>query len=286
MFKTIKLNKGYWQKKIPQLKYGVPDPLKIFSPNQAEFSEALTSFNFSGVFKTTKAGRHKQTQLFLKEQLNGFATAVSILDIGASDGSTSLDLVNLLQDGFSKYYVTDYNIRCTYVSYKGYTYFFNESNDCFLAVSQKFVCYPANRNLFNFLFGRQLAAVKDQPRQELLLINKDLQKKQQADQRIELMAYNVFEPWLKGKMDIVIAANLLNRAYFSDAQIELALRNCYAALNENGILVIIRNKLTDEGDEIEKSTLYKKDTVAGELIKIHEINEGIEINSFVRSLKF
>lgn len=286
MFKTIKLNKAYWQKKIPNLKYGVPDPLNVLSADNDKFSEALTTFNFFGVFKTTKAGRHRQTQLFIKGLLPVFDQPVSLLDIGASDGSTSLDWITLINGYLKKYYVTDYNIKCTYAQYKGYTYFFNNKNECLLTASEKFVFYPDNAWLFDLLFNKPLAAVKQLPKNELLFINRDLQQKQQHDGRIEIMEYNIFEPWAREKTDMVIVGNLLNRAYFTDTQIELAIKNCYDALQDNGLLIIIRNSLNENGGENEKSTIYKKDSSAGVLIKIHTVNEGIEIDDLVLSLRF
>ncbi len=286
MFKTIKLNKAYWQKKIPKLKYGVPDPLNVLSADNDKFSEALTTFNFFGVFKTTKAGRHRQTQLFIKSQLPLIEQPVSLLDIGASDGSTSLDWITLMNGRLKKYYVTDYNIKCTYAQYKGYTYFFNDKNECFLAASRKFVFYPVNAWLFDLLFKKPLAAVKLLPKHDLLFINRDLQQKQQQDSRIEIMQYNIFEPWAREKTDMVIVGNLLNQAYFTDSQLELGIRNCYDALHDNGLLIIIRNSLNENGSENEKSTIYKKDASAGTLIKIHAVNGGIEIDDLVLSLRF
>ncbi|MBK8495649.1 MAG: hypothetical protein IPL50_11965 [Chitinophagaceae bacterium] len=164
---------------MPRLRYGIPNPLDVLSADQHKFSEAMKVFNFRGVYKTTGSGRLRQTQLFLKDHIAALNEPVSILDIGASDGSTSLDLVNLLNGSFKKYYVTDYNIRCNYISYKGYTYFFNQHHECVLVASRKFVFYPANKKLFRFLFSTALAKIKGLPQTELLFINRNLQEKQQ-----------------------------------------------------------------------------------------------------------
>jgi len=279
MFQTIKLNKEYWSKRIPGLKYGVPDPRKIFSPAAETFSKALTSFNFSGVFKTTQGGRHKLTQSFVKEQIPA-GNLPAILDIGASDGSTSLDFIKLLGGAFKKYYVTDYNISCTWIEYKGYHFFFDHKNECFLAASGKFVFYPANKKLFNFLFGKKLEAIAGLPKKELLLVNRELQQlQQQSNGRIQIRLHDVFQPWPLEKTNIVVAGNLLNRAYFTDGQIRTALGNCNQALEEGGLLVIIRNKLNENGTEEERSGIYRKS--GSRFIKIHEINGGVEINDLV-----
>ena len=286
LFDTIKLNKEYWIKKIPGLRWGVPNPLNVFSTDQKKYTEALTTFNFSGVFKTTQAGRHEQTQRYLKGKIDHFTDPPSILDIGASDGSTSLDLINLVKGAFKKYYITDYNIKCSYLHDKGYTFFFKMEEECFLVATKKFVFFPANRRLFNTLFKRKLERIKDLAKTELLFINKDLQELQKTDIRIEIMRYNIFEPWIKEKVNIVIVGNLLNRAYFTDAQIETGIRNCVNTLAENGLLAIIRNVASKNGTEIEKSAIYQKNTKAGSLQKIREINTGIEIDDLLLSLRY
>lgn len=286
MFETIKLNKEYWKNKIPYLKYGVPNPLNVFSRDIDKFSEAMTSFNFSGVYKTTQSGRHKQTQLFLKNEAIKLAVLPVILDIGASDGSTSLDFLNTLNNTFKKYFVTDYNIKCTYCTYRGYTYFFNTKNACFLVASKKFVFYPANKTLFSFLFKKPLLAVENLPKDELLLISKGLQEKQIDNVRIQIRDYNIFEPWVQDKADIVVVGNLLNQVYFTDSQISTALKNCYDALTENGILSIIRNFLLGDGSEVENATIFKKNTTLKSFEKIHEINSGVEVANLVLSLNF
>ena len=286
IFQTIKLNKQYWDKKIPNLQYGTPNPLNAFSTDKEKFSDAMTTFNFAGVYKTTQSGRHAETQLYLKKHFINSPSATTILDIGASDGSTSLDFINLIYSYLKKYYVTDYNIKCTYFSHKGYTYFFNNAQTCFLVASKKFVFYPANKKLFNFLFKKKLDKLKAFPKEELLLINHDLKVKKQENQIINILEYNVFEPWSKEKVDIAVVGNLLNRAYFTDTQIKTALKNCYDALTENGILTVIRNAHTSNNEEIERSTIYKKDNKEKVFNKIHEINNGVEINEFILSLKF
>lgn len=286
MFNTIKLNKEYWQKIIPNLKYGVPNPLNVFSADEQKFSVAMTGFNFSGVYKTTQAGRHKGTQHFIKEQLDKSGAKPVIIDIGASDGSTSLDFIKLLGDAFSRYYVTDYNIKCTYASHKGYTYFFNQDNECFLAASVKFVFYPANKWLFNLLFKRTVSKLQASPKTDLLLINKELQELKQKDNRIEILQHNIFNSWQKGTADIIVIGNLIHRAYFSDEQIAAAITNCYNVLTDGGLLVIIRNALTENGTEIEKSNVYQKDSAAKKINGIFKVNGGVEIDEFMCSLRF
>lgn len=286
MFKTIKPIKEYWSKKIPFLKYGRPNPLQVFSNDEEKFSKAMETFKFKQVVKQTGAERHSRTQTFLKEWIKTLEKSPVILDIGASDGSTSLRLMDLIDDAFNKYYVTDYNISCDYFSTAGYTYFFNQESECFLVASNKFVFYPSDKWLFDFLFKKQINRIASTDRKELLLINRNLQNKSQKDERIEIMQHNIFEPWAREKADIIIVANLLNRYYFKDEEIVKALERCYEAMSDGAILAIIRNLPTEEGGEVEKANIYRKNVSSQSFESIHEINGGIEFSELLLSLRF
>lgn len=286
MYQNIKLNKGYWKRIVPFLKYGTPDPLQVFSDDHEKFSAAMKAFKINGVNKNTRSGRHRETQLYLSAQIRNLGKAPAILDIGASDGVTSLEMMRAISDNFKKYYVTDYNIKCDYVKYKGYTYFFNSADNCFMIASRKFIFYPVNKRFFDFLFKKRINKIKNEPRQELLLINKELQAKKESDDRIEIMRYNVFEPWTREKVDVLIVGNLLHEVYFTRPEIREGLCQCYDALVNNGILVMIRNTVTDAGKNLEKSTVYKKNGASRRFEKVLDVNEGVEINEFLLSLNF
>jgi hypothetical protein len=148
------------------------------------------------------------------------------------------------------------------------------------------VFYPENKWLFDLLFKRKINKIKGEPRKELLLINKKLQSKNDADTRISVMQYNIFERWPLEKADIIIVGNLLHEVYFTKAEIRSALINCYNAMSENALLVVIRNIVDKSGKDIEKSSIYKKSQSKNKLEKIEEINGGVEINDFLLSIEF
>lgn len=286
-FNTIMFNKESRYKVLLFSKHAVVNPLHVFSRDPKKFSDAMNSFKFHGVFKSTKADRHHETQKFLKEYIDKIQKRVVILDIGASDGTTSLQLVNLIENRIEKFYVTDYNIRCNYITENRFTYFFNnQSDECFLIASNTFVFYPENKKLFNFFFNKILAGFENKPKTELLLCNHELRLKANNDERIEILDYDIFKPWQKKKPDITIVGNLLHPTYFSNEDIYRALKNCYNALDENGILAIIRNSSLSKDSETEVSVIYKKNTTLRCFQQIFEINGGVEINEFVLSSRF
>jgi hypothetical protein len=285
-FKTVRLNRGYWHKKIPFFKYLIEDPLQVFSTDPIEFSKAMSSFKFSGVFKSTKADRHKETHKFLIQYLADLNDSPVILDIGASDGTTSLQLIERLDTVFKEYYVTDYNIKCEYRNTGKFTYFFDKSDHCFLVSSKKYSFFPENKVLFNLLFGKKLSMLRNKPKAELLLCNQYLKSKAESDEKIKIMSYNIFESWEMERPDIIIIGNLLNPIYFTKDKIYTGLLNCFNAMHEASILAIIRNSSVNMGPERELATFYKKNVAAGKFEQINQINGGIEINDFVLSSLF
>jgi len=283
MYRTIKLNKGYWGGKLPFKRGIIADPLQVFSDDVEKFSMSMKAFKIGHVTKHTEFKRHQKTQRFIKEWLHDISNP-NILDIGASDGITSLELIKSL-NSFAKYFVTDYNLMCTYFKRKGLFYFFNQLHDCFLIANEKFLFYPNDEWFFKLLFGNSIRKIQRLPHKELLLVNKELQNRSKIDSRIEIFTYNVFEAWNREKLDVIIVGNLLQPGYFTQEKIINGLTNNYNALKDQGILVIIHNEVTRMG-ETEKSTIYKKNFSENHLELVTHINGGVEINNLILSLKF
>jgi len=89
------------------------------------------------------------------------------------------------------------------------------------------------------------------------------------DKAIIIEKYDVFEKWRHEKADLIIAANVLNRSYFSDNQIKKALLNIFNALNNLGRFVVVDNR------ENEKATIFRMVNGVIEIEK--DINNGTEI---------
>ncbi len=286
IFKTVRLNREYWHKKIPFFKYFIEDPLNVFSDDPLEFSKAMSSFKFFGVYKSTKFDRHNKTHKFLIQYMTNLHDPPIILDIGASDGTTSLQLIEKTNSNFKKYYVTDYNIKCEYIDKGNFTYFFDQNENCFLITSMKYSFFPENKMLFNLLSRNKLSRIKGKPKHELLLCNQNLKLKAEANEKIKIMFYNIFEPWEMEQPDIIIIGNLLNPIYFTSEEIFKGLFNCFNAMHKNSVLAIIRNSGLNMNEETELASVYKKNVEARTFEQIIQINGGVEINNFVLSSKF
>ncbi|MCX6351414.1 MAG: hypothetical protein NTX03_06105, partial [Bacteroidetes bacterium] len=96
----MKLSGSYCKQDPSILFYGTDSP--------DLFSKAITNLRFGTTNKTTKPGRHQLCNKLMLSNID--FTNKTILDVGASDGSTSFDLINLLSNKFNNYFVTDYNL--------------------------------------------------------------------------------------------------------------------------------------------------------------------------------
>lgn len=270
----LKLNRAYWPTVLGKLLPSADDP-RILHSNQLDeisFSKAVSTFKFGATFKSTKKARFPLT---IQELVSlHYPSDAIILDVGASDGITSLDVMRSIT--FQKYYITDLNIDVFYDTYDKWTYFYDENKECILITSNGWIVYPDIKNaIFPFgklaqsLFLHAPQAKKDLPR--ISLINPSLQSMTQKNIFVE--KYNILERWPHEKVDLLIAANILNRSYFSEKQILQALENIVAALNNNSRVAIIDNR------DAEKSTIFL--FADGNITVEKTINGGTEIEELI-----
>lgn len=267
----IKLNKAGWPSPFADLFLAFHDPrplaYKPFAISAAQFSASVSSLQFGVTFKTTHPGRHAQSNRFLRETYRGSRPV--ILDVGASDGSTSLDLIQELGSNFAYYYVTDLNlsVRCGYDS-KGVVYFLDQNGSCILRASERLLVY-SNTNRARLplrLIARTLLAKCRNAGgwRNLVLIQPALRRRAKCDPRIMIERYDIFAPWTGPPPDLVKVANLLNNDYFSDSQIEKALQVQCSNLAPNGRLLLI-----SEDQDIEKFSIFRKTPAGMELELTH-----------------
>jgi hypothetical protein len=267
----IKLNKAGWPSPFADLFLAFHDPrplaYKPFAISAAQFSASVSSLQFGVTFKTTHPGRHAQSNQFLRETCRGSRPV--ILDVGASDGSTSLDLIRELGSDFAYYYVTDLNlsVRCGYDS-KGVVYFVDQNGSCILRASERLLVY-SNTSRAKFplrLIAKALLAKCGNAGgwRNLVLIQPALRRRAKCDPRIIIQRYDIFAPWTGPPPDLIKVANLLNNEYFSDAQIEEALQAQCSNLAPNGRLLLI-----SEDQDVEKFSIFRKTQIGMQLEWTH-----------------
>ena len=268
----VKLNRTAWPAQLTQILPSAVDPrILCHGPvDETRFTSAVSTFKFGSTFKSTQKARFPLTILELTRL--EFSTPPVILDIGASDGSTSLDLMQALP--FEKYYVTDLNIEVYYEVSGPVTWFYAENGTPLLRVSDRWVVYPdIGGAIFPFNLLSQ-ALFRQAPKfssdiAKILLINPSLLERK--DSRVEIQKHNLFDPWPAEKADLILAANILNQGYFTNSEIGLALKKLLTALKDSGRLAIVDNRPG------EKASLFRFQNGQMQLEK--QINGGTDIEA-------
>ena len=268
----VKLNRTFWPKSLAKILPSADDTRVLChgKVNEKTFSIAVSTFKFGATFKSTQKARFPLTILELA--LLQYEQNPIVIDIGASDGITSLDVMQAIP--FEKYYVTDLNIDVYYQDSGNTTWFYDEKGICILMTTDKWVVYPETTGVI-FPFDKISQAVfSHAPKWEsdaarLRLINPVLLAYKENNFLIE--KHNVLEPWPHEKAHLIIAANILNKSYFTTSEIKQALKNMLAALDGSGRIAIIENRKN------EQATIFKFN--AGNVSVEKKVNGGVEIEN-------
>lgn len=251
------------------------DPIGLLNPSpiEAEFTRAVSAFKFGSTFKTTKKSRFPLTIKALQDI--ELARDGIILDVGASDGVASLDAINSLQH--SQYFVTDLNTKVGHIFEAKKHYFFDSSNsnNCILISSAHFIWYNEIGDAiwpFKQIANKAFAAApawQQSTCQYFSLFNPEINN----HPSVTVQNHNLFKPWNGPKPNLVIAANILNRSYFNDNELNAAIDQLIKNLAGDGYIAIIDSR------ELERSSLFSISAEKVELIK--SINGGAETQSLV-----
>jgi hypothetical protein len=246
-----------------------------------EFSECVAVLGSGATWKTTHAGRHVETDRLVLAHLG--PTAPVILDIGASDGITSLELIEKLGDRFTRYFVTDVSFRARYRTHGRRVYFLGGGDECVLVAMPGCVVFSRLDGAlppFGGIARRVLASAPHAdavPARELSLVNPALAERAGRDRRIVVREHSMLAPWPEAAPDTVKIANLLNRAYFSDPQMRQALVLIQRALSEGGKLIVTDNRPQ------ERVSVFAK--AGGGFALIDRVNGGAEVTELALSVR-
>jgi hypothetical protein len=276
MRSPVKLNRAGWPTYVARLSLAYDDPrplahdLSGLSPHAV--SAAISCLRFGTTFKTTRPGRHEQSNRFLLDRYRGKKPV--ILDVGASDGSTSLDLIRALGEGFRNYFVTDLNIwvECG-VDGRGIVYFRDRSGQCMLRASKRLLTYSDDEGAGAVLkmIARHMlrGASRVSSWRRTLLVQPELGALAATDTRIAIMHYDMFVPWNGERPDVIKVACVLHPLHFSGDQIAEALRVQCSNLAPEGRLL-----LAGEGsNDVEEFSVFRK-TTAGMVLEYAHAGGG------------
>lgn len=217
------------------------------------FTFFLSRINIRHIFKTTgKARTVLADELILK--LAGEFGKPSLLEVGVSDGSSSLELLSH-REKFGTIHLTD---RFPYFLIRRFPFgrIFMDADGCPLGV--KF--------LFFYLSLASERCLNTSGCERLETIN-PLVTAQSGLTGIE--SFDMFTDRLDNPVDLIKCANILNSSYFLPEQVVQALENLSTSLNPGGYLVLSQNNEKYVGGEA-LMALHKKD---GRFVLVADINE-------------
>ena len=235
-----------------------------------KYLSSVSALKFNSTFKTTGSNRHLLSNQLLQKYLPENSV---ILDMGASAGTTSKELMLLLNFKFKKYYVSDANIEVKYFKDKnGRLFFYNENDDCILVASRCFISYPQELKAVKRFFKKSISE-NLQKAVKVPLIDPELQEFIRHRDNIFFKKQSIFEPWKFDTPNVIIVANLLNRSYFDDEKLLQAIANLKSIIADDGYLLIVENRNSEQGG------LYQKQDLS--FVLVENIGKGSDIHELI-----
>jgi hypothetical protein len=234
------------------------DPRVVVDPDVSpeRFRAAMASFTVGSTIKITGAGRHPHVDDLLLEHVD--LAGATIVDLGASDGTTSVELVERLPT-FGRYVIADLYITATAVEVGRRTVLLDHDDTVVVVSGSRVVAWPAASTGVRLLYRRTLAEALRRREQgtEVLLLNPTARALVARDDRVSWQRHDVFEPWPGPPPDVVKIANVLRPdLYFTEDQIAVAVRRVLADLRDGGHLLVVDNP---RAKVPARGSLYRRD---------------------------
>lgn len=279
-------------KRLSELSKGSPETLVDRSN---EFSSLLHGLWINGVDKRTGLGR----LALLDEWLISFLqqpkqNSICLLDVGASDGSTTYDLLRFLQKSLGieiKATILERQLRLH--SYKSgwLRYYLTHDMKPFIIQLGPFgVILEESRGKMRFLFNPFVVFI----RKTLKWLRLEQHLKNEGDLLLmsPIVKENLNLKWIeqdlfkynesmKESFDLIRCCNILNINYFSNDQITGAINILSSYLKQDGMLLVARSGEDLDGLKITAS-IWKKSSSG--LVHQSDMNGGSEIKSIFANI--
>ncbi len=237
-----------------------------------KFTQTVAALRIGHICKMTRWGRLDKSLSILADLVDP-SDAHRLLDIGVSDGITTLEAVRfLLEQRNCKVSAIGVDLHSELVRYQR----------CCLSEYRSGNGEPVLAQFGPFMMTIGAGASPGQPISRFIAANymrlRRMRSRLNEKTRISLVnplarqspqtsfeVQNIFErrnEWTNS-FTIVRAANVLNRQYFSDSEILRALDNLFCYLHDGGILLISRNLAPRESPHGEENGSFWSKTIKG-----------------------
>jgi hypothetical protein len=253
------------------------------------FSATLSEMRIGGAWKRTHSGRLRATEDALCRFLIGRSgQRLTMLDLGASDGITTLEAFRVLRDRLGneiRIYLADKNLslfrfrRWSVVEYRardGEPILVRIGRLGLRLAKQRRGLQEARDPIANLYLRLKTFRSGLQPRGRIPLINPWV-RCEPSIMPIEIDCLDR-DARMVDRLNVVRASNLLHCAYFTPDQVRIAVGHAYSYLRDDGCLIISRNDDTKEG-ELERGSLWSK--YRGGFERREDFGGGAEIRDLV-----
>jgi hypothetical protein len=254
-----------------------------------DFSEVVSSIRIGRTHKLTRPNRLAGPTGALCDRLQSPARdTLQFLDVGASDGITTLEAVRMLEARLDRPVhacLIDPFVRLVrYRSGSTVEYRTPDQSPVMVRVgsiglqlsSLDTARDPLSRSLGRWYLARTAARQSMPVDATISLVNPLVA----ADPSVTVLEWDVLRhnPALVDRFHAVRASNVLNHSYFSTEQIERALSHLHGYLRDGGLLLVSRSRVSGSG-EVDHGSIWRKDGVR--FAREHSFGAGAEIASLV-----
>ena len=227
-----------WERRAARLFRADPRVLLDEDPSAEDFRAVMSFIHVGDTIKITAADRHAAADALLLDHLD--LAGATLVDIGASDGSTSVDLLAKLPE-LGAYVIADLFLELSAVEVGRHILFFDPHRTCVLVAGRRLMGWPSLSRVVRALYAPLIVRARRRPARPVLLLGPAARRLVREDPRVTTWVHDVFQPWTGPAPDVIKVANLLRRLYFGDDDIRRALRVLFAGLPEGGHLLVVDN---------------------------------------------
>ena len=254
-----------------------------------DFSEVVSSIRIGRTHKLTRPNRLAGPTGALCDRLQSPARdTLQFLDVGASDGITTLEAVRMLEARLERPVhacLIDPFVRLVrYRSGSTVEYRTPDQSPVMVRVgsiglqlsSLDTARDPLSRSLGRWYLSRTAARQSMPVDATISLVNPLVA----ADPSVTVLEWDVLrhDPALVDRFHAVRASNVLNHSYFSTEQIERTLSHLHGYLRDGGWLLVSRSRVSGSG-EVDHGSIWRKEGVR--FVRVHSFGAGAEIASLV-----
>jgi hypothetical protein len=255
-----------------------------------EFSQVVSSIRVGRTHKLTRPNRLEIPTRALCDRLSipGKGAPLEFLDVGASDGITTLEAVRMFEERLQvsvRACLIDPFIRLLrYRSGSVVEYRTPDQSPVMVRIGPiglQLSSLDTSRDLLSRGLGRwylSQTAMRQamQVDATISLVNPLVA----ADPSVSVLEWDVLRhnPALARRFHAVRASNVLNHGYFSPPQIETALSHLHTYLGDDGLLLVSRSRVSGDG-EVDHGSIWRKER--DRFVHLHSFGEGAEIAALV-----